>query len=124
MAAPGAHIARAEANQNLATDLEADGEYNWAVTVTFYAALHWVSALLAHDGESTDDLSHAVTEYKLDRRHSVITARYLSLKGMSERARYLPLHRADADDCRRAGRLLEAVRDYAQRVIAGQVPGR
>jgi hypothetical protein len=124
VAAPDAHVARAESNEALATSLEADGEYNWAVTVAFYAALHWVSALLAREGADTEGLDHATTEYKLDLRHGAITARYLSLKGMSVRARYFPEHLADPDDCRRARKLLAQIRDYAERVIAGQVPGR
>lgn len=84
MAKSVAHLARARANHDLAVRLSAEGEYNWSVTVTFYAALHEACALLSDLGIDTEALSHVVTEAKLDKHYPGIASRYLSLNGMSE----------------------------------------
>lgn len=101
--------------------MRGEGEYNWCVTVTFYAALHEACALLSDLGIDTEALSHVVTEAKLDKHYPGITSRYLSLQGMSRRARYFPSHQADDETCRRAVRLYEHIADYGQRVRAGEV---
>lgn len=123
MASVAEHVTRAEANLRLALTLEQSGERAWAVIVLFYAALHQASALLARDGLDTALLDHATGEYHLDPRHPTITPGYLSLQGMSARARYLPSHEVDPGSWLRALRLYERIADYCRRAHAGRIPG-
>jgi hypothetical protein len=117
------HLARASANRTLADRLRSEGEANWAVTVYFYEALHHASALLARSGINTEALDHITMEAKLDKLYGAITSRYLSLQGMSRRARYVPGHSADDGAVRRARQHADAVADFVRRVLAGNVPG-
>jgi hypothetical protein len=121
VAKPPAHLSRARSNLDLATRLRREREYNWAVTITYYAALHEVCALLSGLGIDTETLSHIETEAKLDRHFPGITSRYLSLQGMSRRARYLATHVADDDTCRRASQLYDYINDFGVRVRGGSI---
>lgn len=123
MAGPDEHIARAQANEQLAVQLKELGELNWAVTAYFYAVVHHAGALLARSGIDPETLDHITTSYKLDKHHPAVTQRYLSLQGMSRRARYLPTHEADEQTVRIAARVCREVRDYQERVMRGEVPG-
>lgn len=87
----------------------------------FYAALHEVCALLGDLGIDTEALSHIETEAKLDKHYPGITSRYLSLQGMSRRARYLPSHQADDGACRRAAQHYEYIADFGRRAREGQI---
>lgn len=115
MGAPREHWLRAEANRALAGELRSKEEFNWAVTVSFYAAVHYATALLAKAGVATDTLTHIDREYQLDQRYPGVLSRYLSLKGQSIRARYIAGHEENPESCRRAAERLDFIIDFCRR---------
>lgn len=115
MAAPREHWLRAEANRVLAGELLARPQFNWAVTVSFYAAVHYTNALLAKAGVATDTLTHIDREYQLDQRYPGVLSRYLSLKSQSIRARYIAGHEETAESYRRAAERLDFITDFCRR---------
>jgi hypothetical protein len=124
VASPAEHLARAATNEILADRLTREGELNWAVTLYFYAVVHYSGALLSRVGVDTEGLDHLTTQSKLDKHHPAVRGRYMQLEGMSRRARYIPAHEADARTVERAARLCAEVKDYQKRAAAGLVPGR
>ena len=92
------HLEKSKHNETLADLLATKNDYfDWAVTVLFYAALHYVDAVLSVS--RLDPLNHA-------QRHSAMGANdtlrrifpeYRNLETMSRNARYfaLPIRAAD-----------------------------
>jgi hypothetical protein len=83
------HIRQAEHNEKLADTLSAGGSYpDWAVTIYFYAAIHYVNVILVAQGPVPT--SHEKRD-PLVRRHpnlSKIWNEYKALDIMSRNARY------------------------------------
>lgn len=123
MASVDDHLARAASNLGLAEELAAQGRYEWAITVLYYAAVHHAGALLSRLGVDSTTLDHNSREYILDRKYTAIVPRYLSLQGQSRRCRYMPNHSEDAESWERARRLFAHIENYCTRVHAGKVPG-
>lgn len=82
------HIAKAQENERLSQSLEQGPHYDWAVTVLFYAALHWVDAHLSAVGIHPKD--HRDRKKYIKRRSNLAAIRghYFYLKERSEDARY------------------------------------
>jgi hypothetical protein len=82
------HIAKAKANELLAAKLMTDGQNDWAVTVFFYASLHYIEAYFAitnmhytaHSRRSDNMIDDAVLVNVHDQ--------YRLLEEASKRARY------------------------------------
>jgi uncharacterized protein (UPF0332 family) len=84
----GQHLAKAEHNQKLADTLVKGSYPDWAVTIYFYSALHYVHAVLAVYGQHPE--SHEATA-PLVRRNPVLKkvwAEYRSLQTAARNARY------------------------------------
>jgi hypothetical protein len=95
MASRTEHEAQAHRNQVLAERLASEGDYEWAVTTLFYAALHLLQAYAESAG--TDISTHAERGRWLRRSselHAVLGP-YRVLRSRSQDARY---------ECRRFSR--------------------
>ena len=109
---------RADANEALAIKLAQDGEYGWAVTVAFYAAVHLVNILLIRAGRYSDDTDHKTRQIFLRDNHAAIETRYDAMLSTSARCRYEAWFTPDADYYRHQEQHLAAVRDYVDRYLA------
>lgn len=84
------HIAKAEENEQVAQSLEA-AYPDWAITALFYAAVHWVDAVLdGLGGMSVHPQRHMQRRGEIARRRelAVIEPRYRTLQDVSVGARY------------------------------------
>ena len=114
---------RAEANKALADSLASAGDFNWAITATFYAVVHQVNRLKVRANCYSDDGSHIQTQNWINRTHPAASSAYVALNGKSRRTRYEVGYEADQDAFDRATRHYVRLADYVDRVIAGAVPG-
>jgi hypothetical protein len=114
---------RSDADWTLAQRLALQGDYNWATTVAFYAAVHQVNTLMVRVAAYRDDLTHDKRQKFLADNYVGIELAYANMLGKSVRTRYEVGFVADEDFYRRQVRLLEKVRDYVERVLAGKIPG-
>ena len=84
------HLTRAKQNEILASKLNADigVSVDWAVTMIFYAALHYVDAFLA--GKNLHPLNHKQRDEEIEKNGSLssIYPDYRRLKDFSRAARY------------------------------------
>ena len=115
--------AKGEANWLLAQDLASTGNYDWAITVAFYAALHHVNALLVRASKYADDLDHPTRQEFLRRAHPAIEVRYSYMFSKSIRTRYEVSYQPDEDAFFRQAKGFVDIREYVTRVMAGAVPG-
>lgn len=113
MASQTAHERLAAENERLADSLADAGEYRWAIVVTFYAALHYASALLAGAEVETDFFdNHSERDSKIMSVLPDIWLDYDKIKSQSVKARYLPSAMADDAAYRRARKRLRRIADY------------
>lgn len=84
------HLEQARHNANFYATIDKAVCADWAITVLFYTALHYVDALLAQQG--VHPTSHAGRNRALERIAELrpIYADYESLKNASYNARYEP----------------------------------
>ena len=83
------HLHFADNNEQFSQDLVSDQRHlDWAVTIMFYAAVHYVEAYFAMNNIHHD--SHAKREgiIRRDRRLRIIYTAYRELKDDSEDTRY------------------------------------
>jgi len=105
MATPAEHHSKALQNERfLDAHKLADGEFSgWAVTVLFYAALHWMRALAAQEGFQIRRYSgrasekEALQQIALFRQFPLPFQWYRSLKDASQDARYEMTQHSPAD---------------------------
>jgi hypothetical protein len=123
VASPAEHVARAEANEVVALLLEDAGHIDWAITVYFYVAVHYCTALLAHKVKSDSIGDHLHVQTLLDKHFPALKTRYYALFSASRRARYLPTHALGDRELEAAKAHVAEVKDYHRRVMLGMVPG-
>ena len=117
-------LARADANLALAKKLGAEGHYNWAVTLVFYAAVFDVNRMLARSKRYSDDeMDHPTRNAYVRDHHGAIDAAYGELLGQSIKCRYFASHQANQGSYDRQMRKYEIVRDHIDRALAGKIPG-
>lgn len=121
MASEGGCRRRADANEALAIKLAQDGEFGWAVTVSFYAAVHLVNILLIRAERYSDDTDHKTRQIFLRDHHAAIETRYDAMLSKSKRCRYESWFTADDGYYRHQAAHLAAVRDYVDRFLAGAI---
>jgi hypothetical protein len=96
---PHEHLTRAKENEKLARTLgTASGvAVDWAVTMLFYAALHFIDGYLA--GKAFKPLNHKQRDEEIENNGSLtdIYKHYRRLKDMSREARYNIASFADRD---------------------------
>ncbi len=104
-----AHLTQARHNTLLAEQLAVDMVYkDWVITVTFYAAVHYVEAALGkrfgwHGENVTDDSPHSARLKKLKEKYSLDCWKaFRGLYEASKDVRYLrvPLSHYSDDDAR------------------------
>lgn len=83
------HLNQADHNERFFDSFDRTTYSDWAITVLFYAALHYVDAFLAHAGftypgghPTRDGLVNSVTQLR------TISSEYFRLKNRSSSARY------------------------------------
>ena len=96
------HLQRAEENESLARSmrLQIPNDFGWRVTVTFYAALHYVQAYLSSHGQYPTVHSARDSAVQRDPRLKAIFPDYRELKDRSRDARYecSVMSQQDVDD--------------------------
>jgi hypothetical protein len=112
---------RADANEALSIRLASEGEFGWATTTAFYAAVHLVNVLLIRAAKYRDDTDHKTRQIFLRDNHAAIEARYDTMLSRSMRTRYEPWFTADDRYYRGQAKLLADVRDYVDRFLAGKI---
>jgi hypothetical protein len=84
------HLTRAKENEQLAIGLgrESGCSTDWAITMLFYAALHYIDAFLA--GKNMHPLNHEKRDGEIENNGSLaaIFKDYRRLKDLSRAARY------------------------------------
>ncbi len=107
------HLQRARDNELLAAQLKADVGFSndWAITMLFYSALHYVDAFLA--GKRMHPLNHDDRDEEIERNGSLtdIYRHYRRLKDFSRSARYEIANYAKAD-VHLARTKLEAIKNH------------
>lgn len=85
------HLQRADENEKLARGLFKAGSpicTDWAITLLFYSALHWVDAYLVFTNRRPDNHYDRDTIIESNGSLADIFKPYRRLKDMSEQARY------------------------------------
>jgi hypothetical protein len=84
------HLDRAQDNEALANSLDLNANINvdWAITILFYAALHYVDAFLAVKSHHPPNHDSRDSEIQTNGSLSVIYSDYRRLKDRSIAARY------------------------------------
>lgn len=118
---PEQHLQQAQHNAKIAPSLDKAAP-DWALTIRFYAALHWARAYLISKGQTTK--SHlatlnalgALADHGLFSRKAL--RRYKFLYGLSLEARYnfLPLQKASLKIPMAQKALEEVQREVSQRL--------
>jgi hypothetical protein len=85
------HLTQAAHNEKLAETLSRTAYVDWAVTVLFYAALHYVDAILAVSQVNPDNHGERQTEIKRNDTLKRIYPEFRYLQVQSRNARYLVL---------------------------------
>jgi hypothetical protein len=117
MASSKDHWEQARGNESFYEEIGADrsGTPDWAITVLFYAALHYAKAAFAHQGITLG--SHAELKTTMRNRFRSVAPVYESLEDASRRARY-DCVRPQRDELQRAKQHLSDISDE----IAKSVP--
>lgn len=130
MARQSEHEDKARSNEDLIGPLEKlDSHPDWAVTVKFYAAVHWLRAFMAKNGIASgpkdavhynnfsSEVSGAVRklEGRVSDDVSEVLDAFEDLRDMSQAARYLCLPRSYFDQrAHEADQNLKRVRDFVE----------
>ena len=91
------HISKAEHNEKLAETLSRTAYLDWAVTVIFYAALHYVDAILAASVVHPETHSERNDAIGTNAKLLKIRAEYRILETLSRNARYRSMKIEPAD---------------------------
>lgn len=105
------HRAKADSNEFLRDQLE-NPFWDWAVTATFYAAVHYVEAYLAAQKPAIHSKDHTMRDSEVERDVILRTVydEYMSLKQDSKDARYNAHIEITQDDVTRVRADLETVK--------------
>ncbi|HET9406793.1 MAG TPA: HEPN domain-containing protein [Candidatus Sulfotelmatobacter sp.] len=95
------HIAKAESNQKLADTLSRGAYLDWAVTLLFYSALHYVDAILAVSGVNPETHTERGDAMGNNDTLKRIRPEYRTLETLSRNARYREM-KIDPDDLQKA----------------------
>jgi len=91
------HISKAERNEKFAETVSKTAYLDWAVTVYFYAALHYVDAVLAVSGIHPDSHTQRVDAIGANITLSVVRPEYRLLETLSQNARYRAMKIENSD---------------------------
>lgn len=108
------HLKQAQHNEQLADTLSKGTYVDWAVTVLFYAALHYVDSILAVSQVNPDTHGERQTEIERNDTLKVIYKEFRYLQVMSRNARYL-VARIDPSDWHEAKKRFDIIRAHIRR---------
>lgn len=105
------HISKAERNEKFAGTVSKTAYLDWAVTILFYAALHYVDAILAISGIHPD--SHTQRGDAIGTNATLLRIRgeYRILETLSQNARYRAM-KIDPHDLAEAERNFDILRAH------------
>jgi uncharacterized protein (UPF0332 family) len=95
------HISKAERNEKFADTVSGTAYLDWAVTILFYAALHYVDAILAVSGVHPDSHSQRGDAMGANATLLVVRHEYRILETLSQNARYRSM-KIDGPDLKEA----------------------
>jgi hypothetical protein len=105
------HLKQAEHNEKLADALSKGQYVDWAVTVLFYAALHYVDSILAVSHVNPDTHGERQTEIQRNDTLKKVYNEFRYLQVMSRNARYL-VASIDVKDWHEAKKRFDVVRGH------------
>jgi uncharacterized protein (UPF0332 family) len=91
------HISKAERNEKFAETVGKTAYLDWAVTIYFYAALHYVDAILAVSGIHSDSHTQRGDAIGTNATLSIVRPEYRVLETLSRNARYRSMAIDNAD---------------------------
>ena len=91
------HISKAERNEKFAETVSKTAYLDWAVTIYFYAALHYVDAILAVSGVHPDSHTQRGDAIGTNVTLSVVRPEYRILETLSQNARYRSMKIEESD---------------------------
>lgn len=117
MPAIDAHLSQARHNESVALFLLQHDYPDWAVTAFFYAALHYVEAVLA--GENRHSENHPARDSSIARNPSLrrVYGEYRYLKTVSNDARYR-VRTFGEPELRATQAKFTAIRDHIQKALS------
>jgi uncharacterized protein (UPF0332 family) len=95
------HISKAERNEKIAQTLATTMYWDWVVTILFYAALHYVDAILAVSGTHPENHTRRNDFMWTNDTLKKIRSEYRTLETLSRNARYRVIA-IDSDDLHQA----------------------
>jgi len=103
------HISKAERNEKFAETVAKTAYLDWAVTIIFYAALHYVDAILAASSIHPDN--HTQRDDAIGTNATLLKVRseYRTLETLSQNARYRAM-KIDGNDFAEAQRNFTVIR--------------
>ena len=108
---PQDHADKAKENELLADSLgSSPSTVEWAITATFYAAVHYVQSYLVKNGNDPARHSSRRRVYLADPKVSMIDNDYQELMDKSVLARYHVMH-LDVAELARAKALLQSIKN-------------
>ncbi len=128
MGKPREHLAKAARNEAFLAAIATTEYLEWAVTVTFYAALHYLRALLATKGHTQDFMEYSDFERTLASAYPRAQCRpvweaYRQLKDDSWNARYSTTRAFTPEEARELRNdELRRIRTFAERVFGRPLP--
>jgi uncharacterized protein (UPF0332 family) len=115
------HLTRAGETESLARALNRQKPVcvDWAVTMLFYAALHYIDAFLA--GKNLHPLNHSLRDEEIEKNGSIaeVYRDYRRLKDMSRAARY-EIANFNADSLAKAEARLAKIKDFLSAASSAQ----
>jgi uncharacterized protein (UPF0332 family) len=91
------HISKAERNEKFAETVSKTAYLDWAVTIIFYAALHYVDAILAVSGIHPDNHTQRDAAIGTNETLRIVRPEYRLLETVSQNARYRAMKIEAAD---------------------------
>jgi uncharacterized protein (UPF0332 family) len=95
------HIAIAERNEAFASTVAKTTYYEWAITIFFYSALHYVDAILAVSGINPENHTSRGDAIGVNQTLLQVRKEYRRLETLSRNARYRAL-KIDSGDLQEA----------------------
>lgn len=105
------HVSKAERNEKFAETVAKTAYLDWATTILFYAALHFVDAILAPSGIHPDN--HTQRNEAIGNNATLLKIRseYRTLETLSQNARYRSMN-IDGGDLSQAQKAFATIRAH------------
>ena len=105
------HISKADRNEAFAVTVSKTAYLDWAVTIIFYSALHYVDAVLAVSGIHPDNHAQRGAAIGTNATLRVVRGEYRILETLSQNARYRSM-RIDGGDLQEAQKNFDTLKAH------------